>query len=203
MTGTTRDEWRLFEMPSLMRDIDARGIVKRLSAQLADDADVEALVSAYAEARGEDPNDVEQAKSLYLALQTDRTFRIPAIQLAEAQAANQPSTWMYRVDWPSPARRGELGACHAIELPFVFGTLEAPGMDRFSGAGPEAERLSERMMDAWLSFARSGRPGHGALPDWEPYDAGRRTTFVFDADCTLADAPMERERRAWEEHAGR
>ena len=90
MTGTTRDEWRLFEMPSLMRDIDARGIVKRLSAQLPDDADVEALVSAYADARGEDPADADQAKSLYLALQTDRIFRMPAVQLAEAQAVHQP-----------------------------------------------------------------------------------------------------------------
>jgi hypothetical protein len=32
------------------------------------------------------------------------------------------------------ARRGALGSCHAIELPFVFGTLAAPGMAAFRAA---------------------------------------------------------------------
>ena len=41
-----------------------------------------------------------------------------------------------------PRGSGALGACHAVELPFVFGTLDAPGMAAFSGSGPDAERLS-------------------------------------------------------------
>lgn len=199
LTGTTRDEWRLFEMPSLMKDIDARGIVKRLAAQLPDDADVERLVALYAEARGEDPARPEQAKWIHHALQTDRTFRIPATQLAEAQAAHQAATFMYLFSWSSPARRGELGACHAIELPFVFGTLDAPGMDRFSGSGPDAEQLAERMMDAWLAFARTGDPNHAGLPKWERYEPTRRATMDLGAEPSLCDAPMERERRAWQE----
>ncbi len=199
LTGTTRDEWRLFEMPSLMKDLDARAIVKRLSARLPDGADVERLVAIYADARSEDLERAEEARLIYLALQTDRTFRIPAIQIAEAQSAHQPATFMYLFSWSSPARRGELGACHAIELPFVFGTLDAPGMDRFSGSGPEAERLASRVMDAWLAFARSGEPGHSGLPRWERYEPKRRSTMELGAEPSLIDAPMERERRAWVE----
>jgi para-nitrobenzyl esterase len=105
---------------------------------------------------------------------------------------------MYLFAWPSPARRGELGACHAIELPFVFGTLDAPGMDRFSGAGPEAERLAERTMDAWLAFARHGRPGHAGLPEWDTYDTARRATLWLDRESSLVDGPMDAERAAWE-----
>jgi len=201
MIGTTLDEWRLFEMPSLMKDLDRARIEARLAKLLPPGADVAGLVDAYAEARGEDPSSPEEAKTLYSAIQTDRTFRIPAVRLAEAQAAHQPATFMYLFTWPSPARRGELGACHAIELAFVFGTLDAPGMDRFSGAGPEAERLSERTMDAWLAFAKRADPGHPGLPEWEPYDAGRRATMRLDAEPTLVDAPMERERRAWDGRA--
>jgi para-nitrobenzyl esterase len=198
VTGTTRDEWRLFEMPSLMKDLDRARIERRLGRLLPKGTDVAALFDAYVDARGADPEDAEDVKAVYSAIQTDRTFRIPAIRMAEAQAAHQPATWMYLFAWPSPARRGELGACHAIELPFVFGTLDAPGMDRFSGAGPEAERLAERTMDAWLAFARHGRPGHAGLPEWDTYDTARRATLWLDRESSLVDGPMDAERAAWE-----
>jgi para-nitrobenzyl esterase len=198
LTGTTLDEWRLFEMPSLIKDLDRARVLRRLGRMLPRGADADALLEAYAAARGEDPADPEQAKSLYLAIRTDRVFRIPAIRLAEAHAAHQEATFMYLFSWPSPARRGELGACHAIELAFVFGTLDAPGMDRFAGAGPAAERLSARTMDAWLAFARSGSPGHGALPEWERYETARRSTMQLDAEPSLVDGPMDHERAAWD-----
>ena len=47
-----------------------------------------------------------------------------------------PRTFVYQVDWESPARRGTLGACHGIEIPFVFGTLGRTGDDRMSGTRP-------------------------------------------------------------------
>ena len=86
---------------------------------------------------------------------------------------------MYFFPWPSPARRGTLGSCHALELPFMFGTLAAPTMDRFAGKGPEADELSARMMDAWTAFARTGRPAHAGLPEWPRYDASGRRSKVL------------------------
>ena len=97
------------------------------------------------------------------AIATASRFRFPATQLAEAQAAHRPKTYLYQVDWESPARRGALGACHAIEIPFVFGTVGRTGNDRMSGTGPEADRLAEQMMDAWIAFARTGEPGHDGI----------------------------------------
>jgi len=198
MTGTTLDEWRLFEMPSLMKDFDRASLDRRLERTLPTGADIDGLVGRYAEARGEDPADPRDVRFLYSAIQTDRIFRIPAIRLAEAQALHRRDTFMYLFSWPSPARRGELGACHAIELPFVFGTLSAPGMDRFAGAGDAAEALSLRTMDAWLAFARSGDPGHEDLPTWTAYDGSRRSTLRLDREDASVDAPMDAERAAWD-----
>src|SRR5262249_56209679 len=53
-------------------------------------------------------------------------FRIPAIQLAEAQSALGAPVHMYRFDWKSPAFGGRLGAAHALELPFVWNRLDLP-----------------------------------------------------------------------------
>ena len=54
------------------------------------------------------------------------------------------------------------------------------------------------MMDAWIAFARSGQPGHAALPAWPSYDAAKRATLVFDRQCELASAPLDAERAAWD-----
>jgi para-nitrobenzyl esterase len=105
---------------------------------------------------------------------------------------------MYLFTYESPAMRGAMRACHALEIPFVFGTLTAPGQDRFAGTGPAVEKLSELMMECWLAFARSGDPAHLLAGDWPHYDAERRATMVFDKQTQLEDAPYEDERAAWD-----
>jgi para-nitrobenzyl esterase len=57
------------------------------------------------------------------------------------------------------------------------------------------------MQDAWIAFARSGRPGHEGLPDWPAYDATRRATLVLGRDCRVEDGPFEDERRFWSERS--
>lgn len=199
VTGTTRDEWRLFTFAVRgHRSLDENGLRKRLISRLRSlgftdpEASAERLLETYG--LGSRP-----PWEIFDAIETDRAFRLPALALAEAQATHQPSTFNYLFSWPSPAGRGALGACHAIELPFVFGTLDAPTMDRFAGRGPEAEALSGQTMDAWLSFARRGEPSHADLPDWRPYEPARREALVFDRESRLEADPLSAERRIWDE----
>ena len=133
------------------------------------------------------------------AIATSSRFRFPAIQLAEAQAVHRAETYVYQVDWESPARRGgALGACHTIEIPFVFGTLGKTGNDRMSGTGPAADRLAEQMMDAWIAFARTGEPGHDGIGPWPTYDTTDRHTMIFGRERGARSAPFEEERAVWE-----
>jgi para-nitrobenzyl esterase len=118
--------------------------------------------------------------------------------MALAQVQQGGDAYLYLFDWASPARHGALGACHALEMPFLFGTLRAPTQDRFAGKGPEAERLSAQMMDAWISFARSGRPAHEGIGEWPTYDEGRRPTMLFGRETRLVADPLAREREAIE-----
>ncbi|MGH7337287.1 MAG: carboxylesterase family protein, partial [Myxococcota bacterium] len=104
----------------------------------------------------------------------------------------------YEFAWPSPAKRGALGACHAVELPFVFGTLGAPGMAAFSGSGPDADRLSDLVMGTWSAFARSGDPANGAIPRWPRHDPVTRPTLIIDRDPRVELAPRDRTLRAGE-----
>ena len=113
-----------------------------------------------------------------------------SIRAAEAHAGHQPQTYSYLFTWESRAMRGALGACHALELPFVFGTLRLPGVDRFVGACPAADGLSGQMMDVWSTFARTGDPG------WPAYDVARRATMVFGVESRVKDARARRGTRA-------
>jgi para-nitrobenzyl esterase len=198
LTGTTRDEWKLFGMiDGGIRKLDEGRLLRRLSRQLPG-ADVEALVETYRSAREGCAS--TEPYELFCAIETDRVFRLPAIRLAEAQAAHQARTFFYQFTWESPSLGGALGACHAIDLPFVFGVLDKEGAELFAGGGPEATQLSERVMDAWIAFAHSGDPSHPDLPGgrWQVYDSERRATMILGPECAIELAPGDRERRAWD-----
>ena len=86
-----------------------------------------------------------------------------------------------------------LGACHALELGFMFGIFRVKGAAPFFGSGPEAETLANAMMDAWVAFAKTGDPG------WAPYDAASRATMIFgDGGPHVVNAPAEARRKAWD-----
>ena len=87
-------------------------------------------------------------------------FHGPARRLAQAHAGTGAGrTFAYDFAWRSPAFGGRLGACHGLELPFVFGTLAAAsGPDAMLGERPP-QAVSDAMRAAWVAFAHSGDPG--------------------------------------------
>jgi para-nitrobenzyl esterase len=200
LIGTNAEESRLFTamVPDAANPSD-QALVHAFAARLTSPDDEETgrdAVRVYRQAR-EARGESATPGDLYVAADTDFMFAIPADRLATAQAAHQPQTFVYRFDWKSPMAGGMLGACHALEIPFVFGSLDIPGINAFAGEGPAAERLSETIMDAWLGFARSGDPSTSALP-WPAFDATSRRTMVLDATCRIEERPHDIERQCWE-----
>ncbi|WP_375688775.1 carboxylesterase/lipase family protein [Pseudooceanicola sp. LIPI14-2-Ac024] len=96
--------------------------------------------------------------------------------------------WSYLFRWKTAAEGGHLGCPHTACIPFIFGTTTAA--QRMLGRPDDAARLSEKVMDAWLAFARSGDPNHPGLPAWPAYDATHRPTMIFDDTCEAMDDPL-------------
>jgi para-nitrobenzyl esterase len=118
------------------------------------------------------------------AIASDLLMRVPLNRLAQ----RRPGTFMYEFAWPSPVQ--DLRACHALEIGFVFDTLDRPETTTLTG--PDAPRqLATAMHDAWVAFATTGDPG------WPGYGASR-TVMRFDlpAPVTVA-APRDDELRLW------
>jgi len=195
LIGTNRDEWKLFAiLDKDLPNLDEAGLLRRCQ-RLIPGGDATGLVEAYRQARSQRNLPVTPAE-LLTAIQSDRIFRLPAIRLAEAHYQRQQPTYMYLFDWVSPVMNGILGSCHALELGFVFGTLD----DNFTGSGEEAQTLSRKIQDAWAGFARHGDPSCESMGKWELYDE-RRETMVLGKQCILVEAPYDEERRAWEPFA--
>jgi para-nitrobenzyl esterase len=192
LIGTNLDEWKLFGMmdPNALK-MDESMMADRLKFFLPPQH-VEEITMVYRKARGS-RGDSTNPFELTSAVLSDFMFRTPALQMTEGYQRRSIPVYSYLFTWKSPALDGLLGACHALELGFVFGTYDA----QFCGKGPDAERLSQRMQDAWLAFARTGKPTCPSLGEWPEYGEGRRT-MLLGSDCRLEEAPYEEERRAWE-----
>jgi para-nitrobenzyl esterase len=167
--------------------------LQRTVSRYVDEKDVAKLISAYREARAK-RGEATTPFELQSAISTDVMFRKTAIRVAQAQCTHAPGGYNYLFKWKSPAAGGILGACHVLEIGFVFGNYNAA----FNGSGPEADRLSAEMQEAWGSFARTGKPGCRSLGDWPPYIDGR-ATMVFGASSGVEKAVYEAERCIWQQ----
>ncbi|MHA1459354.1 MAG: carboxylesterase/lipase family protein [Promethearchaeota archaeon] len=200
MIGTNLEEAKLFTAldPEInkMNKVDGEmlliGYLGRLGIDLAKG---KAIVDEYKQAReGKFSN---EPKEIMNALITDNIFRISTIQLLEAQSKHQPNTYNYLFTWPSPGFNGELGACHALEIPFVFNTLNNPAFQDFIGNSPDLNAISHKVMDAWIAFARSGNPNHDGIPKWPSYDIEKRSTLLIDHEFKVVEKFLDKERAAW------
>jgi para-nitrobenzyl esterase len=175
-------------------EVDEAGLAARLAPTMPDARVRIGAIEAYRAARDARGQDVSPPE-LLAAISTDQMFRHHSTRVGEAQAAHQPRTYMYLFTWKSPMFGGRLGSCHALEIPFVFGTFDGP-LGGLVGEGAEA--LGERMQEAWLAFARADDPSHAGLPAWPAYDAAERATMLLGPECRVERAPYEPERRCWE-----
>lgn len=178
IVGTNAEEMNLYFVPSGVK----RKIGKFLANFVTKRAEPKAkeVLKAYGiDERGKRPGDA------FTEALTDLVFRLPARRFA---AAHQGRTHVYDFSWRSTAYDGALGACHAIELPFVFNTLSTvAGAKGLAGENPPQD-LADRMNRIWADFARTG-----ALP-WPEYEAATRIVYDPATDKAAPEAPMPAER---------
>ena len=183
LIGANTDEHALFLVPNGFVDLVSEPVLAMVLAGYGLTPD--ALAPYRSDAPAATPGE------LMVAVATDWFFRIPALRLAEARAGGPGSTHVYEFAWPSPQFGGRLGACHALEIPFVFDTLSAPGSEALSGDAPPQE-LADVVHRAWVDFVRTGDPG------WPTYDLGERPVQVFGTLTAVTPDPRGAQRQVWE-----
>ena len=94
------------------------------------------------------------------------------VEEAEARARAGHPGFVYQLDFE--------GAKHADDIALSFGTIPDPT--------PAQQAMSDRVMDAFVRFARTGDPG------WPAYDLDKRRTMIFDTSSRVENDPRKWER---------
>lgn len=180
LVGSTRDEGRFFVLPP--------GVLETAGPrQLRLAQEQHRLPAACVAASHDLYRDLTPGRHLAEEI-TDQVFRGPAVEVARAHSARGGDTYAYEFAWCADER---VGALHALELPFLFDTLDDPATQAL--VGPDAPcGLGRMMRRSWVDFARTGDPG------WARYDHGERRVMVFDTFADVARDPRERHRPAWD-----
>ncbi|GGY06943.1 carboxylic ester hydrolase [Streptomyces minutiscleroticus] len=193
LIGTNTEEGNLYLVPVGKYATSTPGDVDDAAAR--SHPEPARLVETYRKARPE-----ASFGELRSAIMGDALFGAGSWALAGAHAAHPESaTYAYEFAWRSRALDGELGATHAVELPFVFDVARLPQLHGSAALlGPDAPPadLAARTHETWARFARTGDPG------WDPYADERRATMRIDAEWTRVDDPRSQERQAWRRPAG-
>lgn len=150
---------------------------------------------------------LDQHNLIRQAQNDDYAMIQPMRRMAERQSARNANVYLYRFQWKVPADylpKGvpDLGAVHALDLPFVFGTLDlgwVPGGSRLEQAKRDVDaRLSAQMMSAWTNFARTGNPNGPNVPQWPRYETSHRKTMVWSEHSKTESDPESERRKLWE-----
>jgi para-nitrobenzyl esterase len=187
MLGNVHDETRAFISPDSpkVQGLNWDNVAERMAPELRIDILPEWVVAQY---RDHFPT-WSPADVFYAATTAGRSWRGQVIE-AEARASAGVPAFVYQVDFASrtdPRRK----AFHTMDIPLVFGTIDAAGSQ--TGTGADARTASAAMQDSFVAFARSGDPNHQGLQHWPHYDLARRSTMVFDVHSHVEDDP-----RGWQ-----
>ena len=185
LIGTNRDEWKLFTSASIaLRGMGFDELERRIERLLErsglGDRSASAACALYrgiTKSRGSR----QTAYEAWVACRTDEYFRMPAIALADTLTRSGARCYLYRFDYPIPAFRRALGACHAAEVPLVFGTHRSRWLKPLYLGSKQADRLSEVIQAGWLSFAHSGLPSDPDVAAWPRHETIHRPTRILAA----------------------
>jgi para-nitrobenzyl esterase len=200
LIGYTADEMRLFPDPradDLGEDDLTAWVRSYLTFRMGrdpGDGTSRDLLRSYVSSASSTPR--SKGSDLWAAIQTDGIMRQPVIRVADSRGAAAP-TFVYQFDWQAQRPADDLGAFHAIELPFVFDAFDVDGWDAFVGVDAAGRALAHALRSAWAAFAATGDPSGGAIGTWPLYDRVSRRTMNLDERCRLTEDPLAAERCRW------
>ncbi len=179
LAGSTSDEFSFFIVPSGVAASVTAEVLPHALAAMGVPPEITATYVA---------NRPEQSPGDVLAsVVTDSIFTIPTIKLATAQRPHG-TPYLYEFAWKSPLEG--LGACHSLELAFMFDTLGTATSPLYGGVAPQ--ELADQMHAVWVTFAKTGDPG------WPSYDTATRPVMTFDHPTSvLKAAPRAAELAVW------
>lgn len=188
LAGYNADEATLFypsmNVPTVLEPEFPEALEDRLAllADIYGDVDADALIQLYGL---DDPDTYQAAETDMLG---DDLFGVHMRYLAAANVAQNAPTYLYHFTRVPPSKSQTIGAFHASEIFFVFGS-HSP----LAGLTEEDELLTEAMGVYWTNFAKTGDPNGAGVPAWPAYDPAADEWMTFNPSIEVkADVRAEK-----------
>jgi para-nitrobenzyl esterase len=165
ITGSTLNEGNIYLADE--RDLSVEKYQSFLKSRFANN---------YAEALEMFP--VREAKDVAPAL--DRILTVaanaqPARLVAQSMERKKSRAYLYQFTrLPNTAMARKLKVHHGVDIAYVFGNLT-----KADGYNDTDMRLSKKMMDYWVNFAKTGNPNGQGLVDWPAYNSTSDLNLEF------------------------
>jgi para-nitrobenzyl esterase len=147
-------------------------------------------LAAYGVNGANEPQPDPENGTVLLQFTTDNSFRCGTVQeLIWHTAAGNPG---YEYQFSRTVHGKEaLGAPHASEIPFIFGTLSVwQNMRKYDDSD---QQYAPQMQAYWTNFAKTGDPNGGKLVKWPKFDAAARAYMDFTDAGPVAKEGLRRQ----------
>jgi para-nitrobenzyl esterase len=191
--GVTESEARWFMQDVRNFHVSEEQVKARVRAQFQfSEARAEATMAAF---RKDVPS--RSAADVLMAVASESLIRSHMLRAADAITSSRHAPlYFYHFAWKVPVDDGIWGSPHTVDIPFVFGTVDAA--EEMTGGEQDAAEISRDIMSAIVAFARTGDPDNPRMPHWKAYDTSTRATMVIGSHPTLAQDYLGNDRRASE-----
>jgi para-nitrobenzyl esterase len=186
MIGHTRDEYRYFLSPAQAKETAPPKMLHLDAAALPP------IVAAYRTAFPTlTPGD------RMLRLLGAELIVLPALRVAEAQAAAGAPVYYYELQYSIPTGPFGRYSPHGIDVPLIFEHLDTDFAKRVFGYTAADLPMAKHVHTAWVSFIKSGTIDAG-LPGWPRYDLKKRQSMTIDRHPVVTDDIDRADRQIWE-----
>lgn len=181
LAGYNADEATLFYpsiqkptvlVPKFPESLDDRLALLR---EIYGQADADALIDLY----GLDDPDAYQSNEMDML--GDDLFGVHMRYLARSNVASGMPSYLYHFTRIPPSKSQTIGAFHASEIFFVFGSHNP-----LAGLTDEDVALTEAMGRYWTNFAKTGDPNGTGLVEWPAYNPDTDLWMTFNPSIKVA-----------------
>lgn len=166
--GSNRNEWSASIGNPAVEGLDEAGFKKKLNEKYGKKSD-----DFYRVIRKVYP-DIKPVEILSFL----NPYNIMAYRQAEKMAEKGGKVFLYLFAWNTPLLDGRPRAFHCSEIPFVFNNTNKCAT--MTGGGDEAEKLADKISQAWINFAYTGNPNQKDFVKWPEFTARNGEIMIFD-----------------------
>ena len=164
---------------------DIRQMISQRYGPLADRA-----LAAYGVNGANDPQPDPENGTVMLQFTTDNSFRCGTVQELIWHTAAGNTGYEYQFSRTVHGQEA-LGAPHASEIPFIFGTL--PVWQNMRKYNESDQQYAPQVQEYWTNFAKTGDPNGGKLVKWPKFDPAARAYMDFTDAGPVAKEGLRRQ----------